>query len=83
MWLFQTASSSQEETAEVREHFAALLSAFSPLYITADFQKIINERAEYQQLLKHRGSKVSLHSGEIRTSPAAARRRASSRIERL
>uniref|UniRef100_A0A8C3XBH8 Coiled-coil domain-containing protein 27 n=1 Tax=Cyanoderma ruficeps TaxID=181631 RepID=A0A8C3XBH8_9PASS len=44
-------------------------------------QKIINERAEFQHMLKSKGSKMSLHSSESRTSPAAARRR-TSRMEK-
>ncbi|XP_014112669.1 PREDICTED: coiled-coil domain-containing protein 27 [Pseudopodoces humilis] len=45
-------------------------------------QKIINERTEFQQMLKNKGSKVSLLSSDSRTS-SPARRRTSSRIERL
>ncbi|XP_066190324.1 coiled-coil domain-containing protein 27 [Sylvia atricapilla] len=46
-------------------------------------QKIINERAEFQHMLKSKGSKVSLLSAESRTSPAAGRRKTYARIERL
>ncbi|XP_058711248.1 coiled-coil domain-containing protein 27 isoform X2 [Poecile atricapillus] len=45
-------------------------------------QKIINERTEFQQMLKNKGSKMSLLSSDSRTS-SPARRRTSSRIERL
>ncbi|XP_039940638.1 coiled-coil domain-containing protein 27 [Hirundo rustica] len=46
-------------------------------------QKIINERMEFQQMLKSKGIKMSLLSSNSRTSPAAARRKTFSRIERL
>ncbi|XP_062363397.1 coiled-coil domain-containing protein 27 [Cinclus cinclus] len=47
-------------------------------------QKIINERMEFQRKLKNKGSKVSVHSSDsCVASPATARKRNSSKIEKL
>ncbi|XP_039583742.1 coiled-coil domain-containing protein 27 isoform X2 [Passer montanus] len=45
-------------------------------------QKIFNERTEFQQMLKNKGSKTSLLSSDSSTA-SPARRRKSSRMERL
>ncbi|XP_068027743.1 coiled-coil domain-containing protein 27 [Anomalospiza imberbis] len=46
-------------------------------------QKIINERTEFQQMLKNKGSKMSLLSSSDSHTASPARRRKSSRMERL
>ncbi|XP_053818537.1 coiled-coil domain-containing protein 27 [Vidua chalybeata] len=46
-------------------------------------QKIINERQEFQQMLKKKGSKASLLSSSDSHTASPARRRKSSRMERL
>uniref|UniRef100_A0A8C8AZA5 Coiled-coil domain-containing protein 27 n=1 Tax=Otus sunia TaxID=257818 RepID=A0A8C8AZA5_9STRI len=59
----------------VRERSAALLpsNAFPPLYA---FQKIINERLEFHQMLRQKGVRVpSLYSMDTALSPASARER--------